>query len=70
MSLEERVDKVEALYMHMQKLMQDLDQVVFEQTKKIDRLQRELKMLVGEIRQLRDGPRDGRSLEDDIPPHY
>lgn len=70
MNLEERVVKLEALYMHMQKLVQDLDQVVFVQSKKVDQLQRDLKLLVGELRQLRDGSRDGRRPEEEIPPHY
>lgn len=70
MNLEERIVKLEALYTHQQKLLQDLDQVVFEQSKKIDQLQRDLKLLVGEIRQLRDGGREGRRPEEEIPPHY
>jgi SlyX protein len=70
MNLEERVVKLEALFMHQQKLVQDLDKVVFEQAKKIDQLQRDLKLLVGEIRQLRDGAREGRRPEEEIPPHY
>lgn len=70
MTLEERMVELEALYMHQQKLVQELNQVVFEQTKKVDQLQRDLKMLVGEIRQLRDGGREVRRLEEEIPPHY
>lgn len=70
MNLEERMIELEALYMHQQKLVQELNQVVFEQTRRVDQLQRDIKMLVGELRQLRDGPRDVRSAEEEIPPHY
>lgn len=70
MDLEERVVKLEALYMHLQKLVQDLDQVVFLQSKKIDQLQRDVKLLVSEIRQLRDAGREPRRAEEEIPPHY
>jgi len=70
MDLEERVVKLEALYMHVQKLVQELDQVVFLQSKKIDQLQRDVKLLVTEIRQLRDAGRDTRRADEEIPPHY
>ncbi len=69
-NLEQRVVELELIYTHLQHTVQELDKVVFEQSKRIDLLQRELKLLVNEFRQMRDASRDIRRPEDEIPPHY
>jgi uncharacterized coiled-coil protein SlyX len=56
--------------MHLQRTVQDLDQVVIEQSKQIDLLSRDMKLLVTDLRGIRDGSREPRRPEDEIPPHY
>ena len=70
MTNEERLIHLEALFTHLQRTVQDLDQVVIEQSKQIDLLKRDIKVLVTEVRVVRDVSREPRRPEDEIPPHY
>ena len=70
MTNDERLIHLEALFMHLQRTVQDLDQVVIEQSKQIDLLSRDMKLLVTDLRGIRDGSREPRRPEDEIPPHY
>ncbi|MCE2800126.1 MAG: SlyX family protein [Planctomycetaceae bacterium] len=65
-----RLTEVECLLMHMQKTIADLDQVVIEQGKSIAKLQRELKQLASDFKQVRESTTPARRAEDEIPPHY
>ncbi|MEI6527714.1 MAG: SlyX family protein [Planctomycetota bacterium] len=66
----ERLTDVECILMHLQQTLTDLNQVVIEQGKSITKLERELKQLASDFRQVRDTNRPTRSAEDEIPPHY
>jgi uncharacterized coiled-coil protein SlyX len=66
----ERITELEGLFTHLQRTMKDLDQVVIEQARRIVQLERELNLLAGELRAVRDFSREPRRPEDEIPPHY
>ena len=70
MTSEERLIQLEALFTHLQRTVQELDQVIVDQSRRIDLLQRDLKMLAGDVRSVRDASREPRRPEDEIPPHY
>ncbi|MFM8572909.1 MAG: SlyX family protein [Pirellula sp.] len=67
---EQRLMEVECLLMHMQKTLSDLNEVVIEQGKSISKLQREVKQLASDFKQVRDINSPVRRAEDEIPPHY
>ncbi|MFM7973580.1 MAG: SlyX family protein [Pirellula sp.] len=69
-SSDERLTEVECLLMHLQKTMADLDQVVIEQGKSIAKLQRELRQLASDFKQVRESNSPTRTAQDEIPPHY
>jgi uncharacterized coiled-coil protein SlyX len=54
----------------MQKTLSDLNEVVIEQGKSISKLQREVKQLASDFKQVRDINSPVRRAEDEIPPHY
>jgi SlyX protein len=65
-----RVTNLEELFTHLQRQLQDLDQVVLQQQKQIEKLQAELRRLSLQLALLREPPPEPRSLEDERPPHY
>ncbi|MCU0707876.1 MAG: SlyX family protein [Pirellula sp.] len=69
-SQESRLTELETLFTHMQRTIQDLDQVVVEQARRIDLLEREMRLLTSDLRTLRDAYREPRRPEDEVPPHY
>jgi len=69
-SSEDRVTEVECILMHLQKTLMDLNQVVIEQGKSIDKLKREIKQLAVDFRQVREASSPTRTAADEIPPHY
>ncbi len=69
-SQESRLTELETLFTHMQRTIQDLDQVVVEQARRIDLLEREMRLLTSDLRTLRDASREPRRPEDEVPPHY
>ncbi|MFN7627619.1 MAG: SlyX family protein [Pirellula sp.] len=66
----DRLVELEVLFTHLQKTISDLDEVVVDQSRRIDQLQRELKILAGDVRLARESSREQRRPEDEIPPHY
>lgn len=70
MTSEERLIHLEALFTHLQRTVQELDQVIVDQSRRIDQLQRDLKLLASDVRSVRDASREPRRPEDEIPPHY
>jgi len=66
----DRLVELEVLFTHLQKTITDLDEVVVDQSRRIDQLQRELKILAGDVRLVRDSSREPRRPEEEIPPHY
>jgi uncharacterized coiled-coil protein SlyX len=67
---DQRLTDVECLLMHLQKTIADLDQVVIEQGKSIAKLQREVRQLASDFKQVRESNSPVRSAQDEIPPHY
>ena len=60
----ERVIDLEIRYSHLEHLVDELSQVVFEQHKTLDRMGRELYLLRNKLAGIEAGPRQ------DPPPHY
>lgn len=69
-SMQERITEVECILMHLQKTVVDLNQVIIDQGKSIDKLQREIRQLAMDFRQVREASSPTRTAADEIPPHY
>lgn len=67
---DERLIELEGLFMHLQRTVHDLDQVVVDQARRIEILERGWKRLNNEVQVVRDSAREPRRPEDEIPPHY
>lgn len=68
--MEHRLTSLEELLMHVQKTVQDLDEVIRLQAARIDILERDLKRMNLELGLLREAAIDERSAEEERPPHY
>jgi uncharacterized coiled-coil protein SlyX len=69
-SLETRLTELESLFMHLQRTVADLDQIVVDQSRRMEILEREVRRLSSDLGAVRDMNREPRRPEDDIPPHY
>ncbi len=69
-STEQRLVALESMLTHLQRTVQDLDQVIIDQGRRIDQLQREVKVVVQDLGTVRETNRETRRAEDEIPPHY
>jgi len=54
----------------LQRTVHDLDQIVIEQSRRIEILEREVRCVSSDLRAVRDTQREPRRPEDEIPPHY
>jgi SlyX protein len=61
--VEQRIQELEIRYMHQQRMLEDLSEVVIEQGRAIERLAAEL----SELRSERPGD---ATTQDEAPPHY
>ena len=68
--LTQRVTELEVLLTHMQRTLHDLDQVVIDQQKQIDKLAQQLARQTLDISRLQSASDEVRSPEDEKPPHY
>ena len=68
--MDERITNLEMLVMHLQKTVQELDEVIQNQGTRIGNLERDLKRLNLELGLLREGAIEERSPEEEKPPHY
>jgi uncharacterized coiled-coil protein SlyX len=66
----DRTVELEMLLMHLQKTVQDLDEVIRAQSLRIDMLERDLKRLNVEFGLLREGAVEQLPPADERPPHY
>lgn len=66
--LEQRLTALEIKACFVDDLVEQLNQIVTRQQDQIDRLQRELRDLRGQLPD--DGAAPLRSLRDELPPHY
>lgn len=69
-SPETRLTELETLFMHLQRTVHDLDQIVIDQSCRIAILEREVRCVSSDLRAVRDTQREPRRPEDEIPPHY
>jgi uncharacterized coiled-coil protein SlyX len=67
---ETRLTELEFVVTHLQRTIHDLNEVIIDQGKRIDTLQRETRLIASDIRQVRESSREPRRAEDEIPPHY
>jgi SlyX protein len=68
--MDERITNLEMLVMHLQKTVQELDEVIQSQGTRINNLERDLKRLNLELGLLREAAIEERSPEEEKPPHY
>ena len=66
--MESRLNELEVKLSYAEDLLDELNRTVYRQQQQIDRM-------VSEVRELREqlaaaAPAEGRSLRDEIPPHY
>ncbi|SRR6056297_1036289 len=66
----ERLIELEIQLTHQQRITEQLSQVLTEQARQMDSLQRRLHGLENRLKQLRDRSREERDLLDEKPPHY
>ncbi len=70
-TLSQRLQDIEELYMHLQRTVSDLDQVIVAQGKKIDELEKQIGGATELIRTLSAAPAGPPpTLLDEKPPHY
>ncbi len=65
-----RLIELEMLFMHHQRTVADLDQVVLSQQRKIEALERRIQSLQGELGTMASALTPERKPEDEKPPHY
>jgi uncharacterized coiled-coil protein SlyX len=68
--MNERIINLEMLLAHLERTVQDLDQVIQSQGARIDFLERDLKKTSIELGFLRESTHVARSAEEEKPPHY
>jgi uncharacterized coiled-coil protein SlyX len=68
--LADRVTELEALFMHLQRSVHDLDKVILDQQKQLDGLRGQLSRLMLQLDLLADAGVESRRIEDEKPPHY
>lgn len=69
-ALAARLTELETLFTHLQRTLAELDQVVFEQAKKIESLERHFVRISGDLGTLRGAMAERLKPEDEKPPHY
>ena len=68
--LNQRVIELEALFMHLQRTISELDQVVLAQQKRLEALERKIASLGAELTSVAGSITEERKPEDEKPPHY
>lgn len=69
MTDEQRITELEIRYTHQENFLQALNEIVVNQQKTIERLEKEILDLKRSVN-TEGGVSPGRTLRDDIPPHY
>lgn len=70
MSDADRITELEIQLAHQQRITEQLNEVLTEQTNSIDGLGRRIHALENQIRQLRERPHAEPDMLDEKPPHY
>ncbi len=68
--LEPRLVAVEELMTHLDRVLQDLNEVVLNQQQRLERLETRWSRLANELEIVSQRVDEPRTLEDDKPPHY
>ena len=66
--MDSRLNEVEVKLSFAEDLLEELNRTVYRQQQQIERLQREMRELREQMANA--APAEGRSLRDEIPPHY
>ncbi|MCG8649515.1 MAG: SlyX family protein [Pirellulales bacterium] len=69
-SLQERLTELEVQLSHVQRLYEQLNDVVTEQTMAADRAQRRVEELERQVRRLKEKVQEPEDPLDEKPPHY
>ncbi len=65
-----RITELEVLFTHLQKTIQELNQVILQQARQADRLAARLSQLTADYGTLSSGPPVERNPLEERPPHY
>ena len=68
--LDERITDLETGLSHLQRLFEQLDEVVSAQSLEIQRMERRISQLQGQLKQVKEKPDAEGDLLDEKPPHY
>lgn len=69
-NLESRIVELEGLFTHQQKLIQDLNEVVIDQQRRLDQCESHAAQLSARTESVLASIETPHRLEDDKPPHY
>lgn len=69
-AMESRLTELEARYTHLQRVTEDLSEVLLAQTKQIEELQGKLERISSRTEELETSHDVPRRPEDERPPHY
>lgn len=65
-----RVADLESRYTHLQRVVDELNEVLIAQSRRIDQLERRVSQFVADVSAFTEPPAEPRKLEDEKPPHY
>jgi uncharacterized coiled-coil protein SlyX len=68
--MEERLTKLEELFLHLQRTVQELDQAVIEAHKRMDAIEAQQRWTARQLDTLASESEAPRRPEDEKPPHY
>ena len=69
-SLSSRITELEGLFTHLQRTVQELDEAVIAQHRRLEILETRVLRLAAGLDALSGPPEPPRTLEDERPPHY
>ncbi|MGI9444972.1 MAG: SlyX family protein [Rubripirellula sp.] len=67
---EDRITDLEIELAHVQRLYEQLNEVVTTQSREIDRIERRFQQLQGQFKELKENGSEGIDPLDEKPPHY
>ena len=71
MSLEPRLEEIESKLLHLEIAYEELNQVVYTQTRELEAAVREIETLKARLQEMADQAEEAPySLEEERPPHY
>ena len=68
--MDKKLIELEEKFAFLDHTIEELNNVVFRQTQKIDELEEMIKHLSTQIEQLKDNPEDSAKVANERPPHY